>query len=172
MTVGEYIKELRLSKNLTQEDLGRIAGVKKAAVQKWESGQTQNLKRTTIKVLADYFNVSAADFVRNDINNSLNLNSDEFIFSDHEKDVIIAYRSKSDEVRAMVDKMLDVAPAPEIQITAEPKEYARIAAYGGGTKNVPRPKKSGEELNKMVEEAEQNNILAEIRANKAKNKKS
>lgn len=150
MTVGEYIKELRLSKNLTQEDLGRIAGVKKAAVQKWESGQTQNLKRTTIKVLADYFNVSAADFVRNDINNSLN--SDEFIFSDHEKNVIIAYRSKSDEVRAMVDKMLDVAPEP---LENNPSE-------------IPEPKKviKVEKKNSFVAAKSTDNHLPEIRPEK------
>ena len=167
MTVGEYIKELRLSKNLTQEDLGRITGVKKAAVQKWESGQTQNLKRTTIKVLADYFNVSAADFVRNDINNSLNLNSDEFIFSDHEKNVIIAYRSKSDEVRAMVDKMLDVAPEPYEKNSSEisePKKVIKIEKKNSfvaakSTDNHPpeiRPEKDLSAIPEVAENKDEN----------------
>lgn len=61
--VGDYIKCLRLNKGMTQEELGEIIGVKKAAVQKWESGLVQNLKRNTIKQLAEYFNVPPASFI-------------------------------------------------------------------------------------------------------------
>lgn len=63
MDIGKYIKELRTQKGISQEELGRIAGVQRAAVQKWESGRTQNLKRATIQKLADYFNVSTASFI-------------------------------------------------------------------------------------------------------------
>lgn len=61
--VGKYIKSLRLSKGMTQEELGDVVGVKKAAVQKWESGLVQNLKRDTIKKLADFFEVSPSSFI-------------------------------------------------------------------------------------------------------------
>ena len=64
--VGNYIKSLRKSKGLTQEELGNMIGVKKAAVQKWESGMVQNLKRNTIKQLSDIFEVSTASFIDND----------------------------------------------------------------------------------------------------------
>lgn len=64
--IGNYIKQLRLSRGMTQEELGEVLGVKKAAVQKWESGQTQNLKRATIKQLADFFGVSPASFIIDD----------------------------------------------------------------------------------------------------------
>ncbi len=43
-------------KNLTQQELGDLLGVKKAAVQKYESGQVQNLKQSTIKKLCEIFN--------------------------------------------------------------------------------------------------------------------
>lgn len=43
MNAGDRIKELRILNNLTQEELGEKVGVKKAAVQKWESGITKNL---------------------------------------------------------------------------------------------------------------------------------
>ncbi len=72
--VGLYIKSLRESRGLTQEQLGEIVGVQKAAVQKWESGTTQNLKRTVIKELSEYFEVSAASFVVN--TDSENQNND------------------------------------------------------------------------------------------------
>lgn len=66
MNVGKYIKALRSEKGMTQEQLGELVGVKKAAVQKWESGKTQNLKRTTIQKLADIFMVNPATFVSDD----------------------------------------------------------------------------------------------------------
>lgn len=58
MNAGDRIKELRILNNLTQEELGEKVGVKKAAVQKWESGMTKNLKRSTIQKLSEIFNVS------------------------------------------------------------------------------------------------------------------
>lgn len=58
MNTGDIIKELRTNKGLTQEELGIVLGVKKAAIQKYENGSVENLKRTSIKKLADYFNVS------------------------------------------------------------------------------------------------------------------
>lgn len=63
MDIGDYIKMLRTSKGLSQEELGKIVGVQRAAVQKWEAGKTQNLKRDTIKKLADFFEVNPANFI-------------------------------------------------------------------------------------------------------------
>jgi len=63
MNIGEYIKQLRIDKGLSQEELGKIVGVQRAAVQKWESGVVQNLKRNTIQKLASYFDVSPANFI-------------------------------------------------------------------------------------------------------------
>lgn len=58
MDMGDRIKYLREKANLTQEELGDKVGVKKAAVNKWESGITKNLKRTTIKKLSELFEVT------------------------------------------------------------------------------------------------------------------
>ena len=58
MDDGDRIKELRILNNLTLEELGQKVGVKKAAVQKWESGMTKNLKRSTIQKLSEIFDVS------------------------------------------------------------------------------------------------------------------
>lgn len=73
MKMGDIIKQLRLERGLTQEELGEIVGVKKAAVQKWESGMTKNLKRSTIKKLSDYFGVTPSYLMgmRNEDNNEL-----------------------------------------------------------------------------------------------------
>lgn len=63
MNVGEYIKKLRTDYGYSQEQLGSMIGVKRAAVQKWESGKVQNLKRETIKKLSEIFNVPPSTFV-------------------------------------------------------------------------------------------------------------
>ena len=63
MSIGNYIKELRTERGMSQEELGKIVGVQRAAVQKWENGSTQNLKRETIKKLAEFFGVSPASFI-------------------------------------------------------------------------------------------------------------
>ncbi len=63
MNVGEYIRKLRIENGLSQSDLGKIIGVQRAAVQKWECGRVQNLKRETIKKLSELFNVSPSTFI-------------------------------------------------------------------------------------------------------------
>ena len=63
MTVGDYIKDLRVSRGYSQEQLDKLVGVQRAAVQKWECGAVQNLKRETMKRLSEVFNVPASSFV-------------------------------------------------------------------------------------------------------------
>ena len=55
MTMGEYIKQLRTEREWSQDELGKKVGVNRAAVQKWEKGSVENIKRTTIKKLSDVF---------------------------------------------------------------------------------------------------------------------
>lgn len=63
MSVGSTIKRLRLERGMTQSELGELLGVKKAAVQKYESGQVQNLKQDTIRKLCDIFGKNPSLFV-------------------------------------------------------------------------------------------------------------
>lgn len=53
--MGAIIKQLRLQKGLTQEELEKVIGVQKSAIRKYESGMVQNIKRSSIKKLADFF---------------------------------------------------------------------------------------------------------------------
>lgn len=52
MTTGQRIRTLRQAKGWSQEELGLRIGVKKAAVNKYESGLVVNLKRTVVEALA------------------------------------------------------------------------------------------------------------------------
>ena len=64
MTMGEYIKQLRSEREWSQDELGKKVGVNRAAVQKWEKGSVENIKRTTIKKLSDVFGVSPCDLMK------------------------------------------------------------------------------------------------------------
>lgn len=65
--VSERIKKLRVNKGLTQEQLGEILGVGKATVQKYESGQIQNLKTAHIKKLCEIFGKKPHYFIFDDL---------------------------------------------------------------------------------------------------------
>jgi transcriptional regulator with XRE-family HTH domain len=70
MTMGEYIKKLRTGNNVygrkwSQEELGAALNppVNRAAVNKWETGLVENLKKTHIQQLATMFGVSSCDLM-------------------------------------------------------------------------------------------------------------
>lgn len=66
MTVGEKIKTLRKSLGLTQTELGQRVGVQKNAVSKWECGRVEDIPTSTIKLLANLFNVPASYLIDDD----------------------------------------------------------------------------------------------------------
>ena len=66
MKIGDYIKKLRIENGYSQEELGSLLGVQRAAVQKWECGTVKNLKRETIKKLSEIFSVDPSSFIDND----------------------------------------------------------------------------------------------------------
>lgn len=65
MTMGEYIKKLRLEHEWSQEELGKmlIPPVNRAAVNKWETGQVENIKRNHIEQLAEKFGVKPCELM-------------------------------------------------------------------------------------------------------------
>lgn len=63
MTTGEKIRELRLKKGYTQEELGRLIGVQKAAINKYETNIVVNLKRSIIQKLSEVLEVSPLELL-------------------------------------------------------------------------------------------------------------
>lgn len=57
MEAKEIIKNLRIKKKLTQEELGVLLGVKKSAIQKYESGAITNFKIETLQKMCILFNI-------------------------------------------------------------------------------------------------------------------
>lgn len=66
MNAGNIIKELRTKKGLTQDELGEVLGIKKSAVQKYESGLVTNLKLDTLQTLCNYFGVPTWIFIHSE----------------------------------------------------------------------------------------------------------
>ncbi len=56
--MAERIKQLRLERQMTQEELGNIVGLQKQAIWKYENGNVTNMKQSTIKSLSDFFGVT------------------------------------------------------------------------------------------------------------------
>ena len=73
MNIGNLIKKLRTEKGYSQEQLGNMLGVQRAAVQKWECGTVKNLKRDTIIKLSEIFDVPPASFIDTDYMNYNNI---------------------------------------------------------------------------------------------------
>lgn len=70
MTMGEYIKYLRNGGNKygtkwTQEELGQLLNppINRAAINKWESGQVENIKRSYIEQLSKLFHVRPCELM-------------------------------------------------------------------------------------------------------------
>lgn len=65
MTMGQKIKQYREKLGLSQEELGAslTPQVNKAAINKWEKGTVENIKRTHIQQLAKLFRISPCDLM-------------------------------------------------------------------------------------------------------------
>ena len=85
MNMGEKIREARLNKGMTQEELGQLIGVQKSAIAKYENGRVVNIKRSTLKKISEI----------------LDLRPTELIFEEKEKSADID--GLTEEHRALID---------------------------------------------------------------------
>lgn len=65
MKMGDYIRKLRQEKGLSQEQLGALLDpvVNRGAVNKWEKGRVENIKRTHIQQMAQIFGISPVELM-------------------------------------------------------------------------------------------------------------
>ena len=63
MDVGMIIKNARLAKGMTQEELGNILGVQRSAIAKYEKGRVVNIKRSTLQKLAEALDLRGSDLI-------------------------------------------------------------------------------------------------------------
>lgn len=65
MSIGKNIKRLREIHNLSQKELGEIAGVSDKAVSTWENG-TKEPRMGAIQKIADHFGILKSDIIEGD----------------------------------------------------------------------------------------------------------
>ena len=63
MDIGSKIKAARISKGMTQEELGKHLGVQKSAIAKYENGRVVNIKRSTLKKIADILEIRPSELI-------------------------------------------------------------------------------------------------------------
>ena len=63
MEIGKKIREARIAKGLTQEELGKIVGLQNSAIAKYENGRVVNIKRSTLQKLAIALDLRGSDLI-------------------------------------------------------------------------------------------------------------
>ena len=63
MEIGQKIKQARVAKGLTQEELGNLVGLQKSAIAKYENGRVVNIKRSTLQKLAQALDLRGSDLI-------------------------------------------------------------------------------------------------------------
>lgn len=61
--IGEIIKNARKSKGYTQEELGKLIGVQKSAVAKYELGRVVNIKRSVLSKISKVLEIPPVELV-------------------------------------------------------------------------------------------------------------
>ena len=63
MNIGDKIRNARLAKGYTQEELGNMIGVQKSAVAKYEKGRVVNIKRSVLAKLSKVLDIPPVELV-------------------------------------------------------------------------------------------------------------
>ena len=125
MTVGERIKLARETKNLSQTDLANACKISKQTLYKYENNIITNIPSDKIEAIANYLSISPAYLMgwdESNIDNKSKNSISTFILNDHEKQVILAYRSKPDMQNA-VDTLLNVPTLIEVKSVARSSDH-------------------------------------------------
>ena len=106
MEVGQKIKEARMAKGMTQAELGKIVGLQKSAIAKYENGRVVNIKRSTLQKLAQALDLRGSDLIiENDPKEAATLHAK--VLMDFElMSSIEQYYSLSDEKKKMVRDLI------------------------------------------------------------------
>lgn len=141
MDTGAKIKQLRESLDMTQEDLGKLLGVKKAAINKYETGTVVNLKRSTIENLCNIFNVTPQYLLSDSDLSQPSSSAPELELTEQDEMLLENFHCLSDsqqaKLLAYLDGLLDAGEAAGIS------EYRPVSP-------IPEKQKAVEDAYKKV----------------------
>ena len=105
MNIGQIIRDARIKKGYTQEQLGEIMGVQKSAIAKWENGRVVNIKRENLKKLAEVLSIPPYELVAP---NSIVSNGEQNLSSD-ELQLLDMYRQLNDQGKEYILQTVTMA---------------------------------------------------------------
>ncbi|MEQ3473218.1 XRE family transcriptional regulator [Enterococcus cecorum] len=105
------LKEKRLEKNMTLEQVGNLIGVGKSTVRKWENGMIENMGRDKIILLSRALNISPLDILEMNTDDEKEDIKDIYLRLNKENQTIVYdfAKSKLDEQNTISD---NVVPFP------------------------------------------------------------
>lgn len=112
MNIGQMIKEARMSKGLTQEELGKLVGVQKSAVAKWENGRVVNIKRSSLQKLAIALDMKGSDLIEDIAPVHQKPAVEDGLTESHQKLISFA-RTLSEEQAEMMLRVMQAAVASD-----------------------------------------------------------
>ncbi len=89
--IGKRIKQVRESKNLSQDDLAKRLGLNKSSIQRYESGQVQRIKLPVIENMAAFLGVNPSWLILKTDDPTPTINN--FTLSDNENKLLFIYRN-------------------------------------------------------------------------------
>lgn len=123
MTIGEKIKNARLAKGYTQEELGKLIGVQKSAVAKYEKGRIVNIKRSVLAKISKVLEIPPVELV-SDIEEkpveTANKLADWYLGLEFKEDEDVDFLTMIDEY-----KQLDVSKQEQV------REYVHFLLLSG-----------------------------------------
>lgn len=148
---GDIIRNLRISKNMTQEEVGKVIGTSKQTLHKYETGIITNIPQDKIEALANLFDVSPAYIMGWETKyEDVNVVSLENKLSKPEKELIDNYnKSNEDGKQIILDTSRNISKTYPMVTREEMIEFLReipMAAYNG---NLNINTASDEELYKI-----------------------
>lgn len=99
MKTSEIIKLLREKNDLTQEELAQKLGLKKAAINKYENGSVENIKKSIVQEMAKIFDVSPSYIMFGEVEDE-----NKIKLEDREKSLLDDYRLLNTEGQKEANK--------------------------------------------------------------------
>ena len=107
--MGERIAQKRKEKNMTMEELARVLGVQASAINKYEKGLVENIKRSTIQEMAKIFECDPVWLMGYDPV----VKNDSDILTEDEKTLIEMFRNADQTTKEMVSRILKFSKIEE-----------------------------------------------------------
>ncbi|GED48949.1 helix-turn-helix domain-containing protein [Carnobacterium maltaromaticum] len=127
------LKEKRLEKNMTLEEVGNLIGVGKSTVRKWENGMIENMGRDKIVAISKALGISPLDILGMN-ENDLPQSTIEAIYNQLEKprqEKVYTFAEKQlSEQNSKIIQLSTIEDDKEIEITSGHKSAAGFAILG------------------------------------------